>query len=241
MQIIPILIQKEVEPSDDLVELITSSTEIKNGDVVIVAQKVISKQEGRVVELSTVNPSLLAKGLASQYRKDPRIIELVLSESKRIVKLQDGIIIVQTHDGVVCANAGIDESNVSKNHATLLPVDPDESARRIRKGIFQRTRQNVAVIISDTFGRPFRMGQTNCAIGINGMDPILDYEGIQDSFGRTLRVTAIAVADELASAAELVMKKTLNCPVTVIRGYHFDFGEWPISKLNRAEDKDLFR
>ena len=200
MQIIPIPIEKEITVDDDLSELILASGNVMDGDVLVIAQKIISKQEGRIVELSSISPSLLAEGISSQYDKDPNIIELVLSESKRIVRMKNGIIIVETHGGFICANAGIDESNVVDGFATLLPLNSDTSAQIIRTNIFKKTGKNVAIIISDTFGRPFRMGQTNCAIGISGLNPILDYAGTLDSFKRILRVTAIAIADELSSS-----------------------------------------
>ena len=210
MQIIPIPIEKEITTDDDLSKLILNSGDILDGDVLVIAQKIISKQEGRMIELSTVSPSLLAQGISSQYNKDPALVELILSESKRIVRLKNGLIIVETNGGFICANAGIDESNVIDGFATLLPVNSDKSAEIIRTSILNKTGKNVAVIISDTFGRPFRMGQTNCAIGISGLNPILDYAGTLDSFKRVLRITAIAIADELSSAAELVMCKTKN-------------------------------
>ena len=241
MQIIPIFIEKEITTNDDLSELILSSGNILDGDILVIAQKIISKQEGRVVELSSVSPSLLAEGISSQYNKDPNIIELVLSESKRIVRMKNGIIIVETHGGFICANAGIDESNVVNGFATLLPLNSDISAQIIRTNIFKKTGKNVAIIISDTFGRPFRMGQTNCAIGISGLNPILDYAGTLDSFKRILRVTAIAIADELSSSAELVMEKTKKCPVAIIRDYSFNAGENKIHDLIRPENEDLFK
>ena len=241
MQIIPIFIEKEITTNDNLSELILSSGNILDGDIVVIAQKIISKQEGRIVELSSVSPSLLAEGISSQYNKDPNIVELILSESKRIVRMNNGILIVETHDGLICANAGIDESNVMDGYATLLPLDSDISAQIIRRNILKKTGKNVAVIISDTFGRPFRMGQTNCAIGISGLNPILDYAGTLDSFKRVLRVTAIAVADELSSSAELVMEKTKKCPVVIIRDYSFTVGENKINDLIRPENEDLFK
>jgi len=241
LQIIPIFIEKEITTNDDLSELILSSGNILDGDIVVIAQKIISKQEGRIVELSSVSPSLLAEGISSQYNKDPNIVELILSESKRIVRMNNGVLIVETHDGLICANAGIDESNVMDGYATLLPLDSDISAQIIRRNILKKTGKNVAVIISDTFGRPFRMGQTNCAIGISGLNPILDYAGTLDSFKRVLRVTAIAVADELSSSAELVMEKTKKCPVVIIRDYSFTVGENKINDLIRPENEDLFK
>ena len=241
MQIIPIHIKKEITVDDDLSKLILHSGDILDGDILVIAQKIISKQEGRTVKLSSVSPSLLSQGISSQYDKDPNIVELILSESKRIVRMNRGIIIVETHNGFICANAGIDESNVANGYATLLPLNSDTSAQIIRQNIFKKTGKTVAVIISDTFGRPFRTGQTNCAIGISGLNPILDYAGTLDSFKRTLRVTAIAVADELSSSAELVMEKTKKCPVAIIRDYSFNVGENKINDLIRPENEDLFK
>ena len=241
MQIIPIPIEKEITLDDDLSELILNSGDILDGDVLVIAQKIISKQEGRMIELSTVSPSLLAQGISSQYNKDPALVELILSESKRIVRLKNGLIIVETNGGFICANAGIDESNVIDGFATLLPVNSDKSAEIIRTSILNKTGKNVAVIISDTFGRPFRMGQTNCAIGISGLNPILDYAGTLDSFKRVLRITAIAIADELSSAAELVMGKTKKCPVVIVRNYSFKVGCNTIHDLIRPENEDLFK
>ena len=217
------------------------SAEVKEGDIVVVAQKIVSKQEGRIVNLSEVIPSLLAEGIASQYQKDPRVVELILSETKRIVRMYNGIIIVETNTGLICANAGVDESNVKEGFATTLPINSDKSAQNIREKIKEKTSKNTAIIISDTFGRPFRMGQTNCAIGISGLNPILDYEGTKDTFGKVLRVTEIAVADEISSAAELVMGKTLKCPAAIIRDYSFNPEERLISDLIRPENEDLFR
>jgi len=241
LQITPVHIEKEVNSSDNISKLISQSTKLNDGDILVIAQKIISKQEGRVVALSTVTPSLLAQGIGSQYHKDPRVVELILSESKRIVRMKNEIIIVQTHTGFICANAGIDESNVKDGYATLLPVDSDLSAQKIRDDIKNNFSKDVAVVVSDTFGRPFRMGQTNCAIGISGLNPILDYAGTLDSFGRILRVTEIAIADEFSAAAELVMGKILNCPVVIIRDYLFEFGNYSISSLIRSEDHDLFK
>ena len=226
---------------DDLSKLILNSGDILDGDVLVIAQKIISKQEGRMIELSTVQPSLLAQGISSQYNKDPALVELILSESKRIVRLKNGLIIVETNSGFICANAGIDESNVIDGFATLLPLNSDKSAEIIRTNILNKTGKNVAVVISDTFGRPFRMGQTNCAIGISGLNPILDYAGTLDSFKRILHITAIAIADELSSAAELVMGKTKKCPVAIIRNYSFNVGNNTIQDLIRPENEDLFK
>ena len=241
LQILPVHIEKEITPDDNLSKIIINSTDIVDGDILVIAQKVISKQEGRIVALSSVKPSLLSEGISSQYNKDPRIIELILSESKRIVRMKSGLIIVETNHGFICANAGIDESNVADGFATLLPLNSDKSAKLIRNKILDETGKNIAIIIADTFGRPFRMGQTNCAIGISGLNPILDYSGTLDSFDRILRVTAIAIADELSAAAELVMEKTKKSPVVIIRNYSYDLMDKSIDDLIRPENEDLFK
>jgi len=241
LQILPVHIEKEITPDDNLSKIIINSTDIDDGDILVIAQKVISKQEGRIVELSSVKTSLLSEGISSQYNKDPRIVELILSESKRIVRMKSGLIIVETNHGFICANAGIDESNVADGFATLLPLNSDKSAELIRNKILDETGKNIAIIIADTFGRPFRMGQTNCAIGISGLNPILDYSGTLDSFDRILRVTAIAIADELSAAAELVMEKTKKSPVVIIRNYPYDLMDKSIDDLIRPENEDLFK
>ena len=241
MKINPVHIDKEIISGDNLAKIILNYTDVCDGDILVIAQKIISKQEGRLVELSTVNPSLLSEGISSQYKKDPRVVELVLSESKRIVRMKSGLIIVETNHGFICANAGIDESNVADGFATLLPLNSDKSAKLIRNKILDETGKNIAIIIADTFGRPFRMGQTNCAIGISGLNPILDYSGTLDSFDRILRVTAIAIADELSAAAELVMEKTKKSPVVIIRNYPYDLMDKSIDDLIRPENEDLFK
>jgi len=241
LQILPVHIEKEITPDDNLSKIIINSADIDDGDILVIAQKVISKQEGRIVDLSSVKTSLLSEGISSQYNKDPRVVELILSESKRIVRMKSGLIIVETNHGFICANAGIDESNVADGFATLLPLNSDKSAELIRNKILDETGKNIAIIIADTFGRPFRMGQTNCAIGISGLNPILDYSGTLDSFDRILRVTAIAIADELSAAAELVMEKTKKSPVVIIRNYSYDLMDKSIDDLIRPENEDLFK
>ncbi len=241
MKVIPIKINKEIEFNDNLPELILNSVELHDRDIIVIAQKIISKQEGRIVDLSTVIPSLLARGISSEYKKDPCIVELILSESQKIVRMENGIIIVETKNGFICANAGIDESNVKNGFATLLPINSDHSAEKICKQIEKTSGKEIAVIISDTFGRPFRMGQTNCAIGVYGLNPVLDYAGTCDNFGNILQVTAIAIADEICSTAELVMKKIEKCPVVIIRDYEFKKETSSISQLIRPEKEDLFR
>ena len=241
LEIIPVKIQKEIEFDDDLVDLILESSEINNGDILVFSQKIVSKNEGRILNLSSVNPSLLANGIASSYGKDPRLVELILSESKRIVRMENGIIIVETKHGFICANAGIDESNVQDGYATLLPDNPDQSANLLKNRIEQKTGKNIAVIISDTFGSTFRLGQTNVAIGIAGLEPILAYNGKPDTFGRIMQVTAIAIADEICSASELAMGKVEKFPIAIIRNYDFNFSDTKIQKLLRSEHEDIFR
>jgi coenzyme F420-0:L-glutamate ligase/coenzyme F420-1:gamma-L-glutamate ligase len=243
IHIIPVKIKEDIQPSDDIIALILSSskTSIDDGDVIVISQKIISKKEGRVVNLNSVIPSELSVGISSAYEKDPRLVEVILSESKRIVRMEHGVIIVETNHNFICANAGIDESNVEKGFATLLPIDPDKSAKKIRDAILQITGKNTAVIISDTFGRPFRLGQTDHAIGIAGIESIKNYEGKPDTFGKIMRVSAIAIVDELCAAAELVMGKTEKSPVAIIKNYSFESKNDSISSIIRDEDEDLFR
>ena len=214
---------------------------LEDDDILIISQKIISKQEGRVINLDIIIPSELSVGLASAYEKDPKLVEVVLSESKRIVRMEHGVIIVKTKHGFTCANAGIDQSNVDGNFVTLLPIDPDGSAKLIHEEIKKKTGKKIAVIISDTFGRPFRLGQTDNAIGVSGIEPILHYEGKPDTFGKILRVTAIAIVDELCSAAELVMQKTNNCPMAIIKNYKYIPKDDRIFSLIRPESEDLFK
>ena len=243
IQIFPIKFKDDVKPQDDISEMILSSSKksIDDGDIIVISQKIISKQEGRIINLDSIIPSELSIGIASAYEKDPRLVEAILSESKRIVRMGHGVIIVETKHNFICANAGIDESNVEKGYATLLPVDPDRSATRIRDNILQITGKNIAVLISDTFGRPFRLGQTDHAIGIAGIESIKNFEGKSDTFGKILRVTAIAIADELCGAAELVMGKTERCPVTIIKNYDYKSKNENINSILRNEKEDLFR
>ena len=243
IQIIPIKFKEDIQPGDDISALILASckTSIDDGDVLVISQKIISKQEGRVVNLNSVIPSELSVGIASAYEKDPKLVEVILSESKRIVRMEHGVIIVQTNHNFICANAGIDESNVEKGFATLLPVDPDRSAKKIRDSILQITGKNTAVIISDTFGRPFRLGQTDHAIGLAGIESIKNYEGKPDTFGKIMRVTAIAIVDELCAASELVMGKTEKSPTALIKNYNFESKNDSISSIIRDEKEDLFR
>jgi coenzyme F420-0:L-glutamate ligase/coenzyme F420-1:gamma-L-glutamate ligase len=242
IKIIPVVIKKEIQKGDDLGQIFLSDfKELEEGDIIVVAQKIISKQEGRVVKIADIIPSILAVGIASEYEKDPKLIEAILSESRRIVRMENGIIITETKHGFVCANAGIDESNLPPGFASLLPENPDVSASEFRQKIMSKTNKKIAVLIADTFGRAFREGQTNCAIGIAGMKAIKDYAGKKDVFNRVLRVTAIAQVDEICSAAELVMKKTKDCPFAVVRGFDLESSDDSIKSLIRQKQTDLFR
>jgi len=216
--------------------------QLERGDIVVVAQKIVSKAEGRVVSLRNIKPSALAKGMARAMRKDPRHVEVILRETKRVVRRRGPHLIVETRHGLVCANAGVDKSNVEgEDLVTLLPKDVDRSARRIREQIMERTGKNVSVIVSDTFGRPWRLGQTNVAIGLSGMRPWVDYRGTRDKFGYELSVTRVAAVDELAGAAELVMNKVDGVPVAIIRGYLHPRGRGSARQLIRPAKQDLFR
>jgi len=238
----------EIQPGDDLAARIMDAAQgrdipIQSGDVIVVTQKVVSKAEGRLVRLGDIQPSPLALAISEGHRRDPRHTELVLRESKRIVRMDRGVIISETHHGFNCANAGIDASNIpGADTLALLPVDPDASARRIRRAIKERLGVEVAVLISDTFGRPWRSAAVNVAIGVAGFNPLLSYVGQPDAHGKTLHTTVIAVADELAAAAELVTGKVLGVPVAIIKGYPYQPMENASNQaLIRPPEKDLFR
>jgi coenzyme F420-0:L-glutamate ligase/coenzyme F420-1:gamma-L-glutamate ligase len=215
---------------------------VEAGDVLVVTQKVVSKAEGRIVDLAAVTPGVFARQLAETWDKDARQVEVVLGESKRIVRMGHGVMICETHHGFICANAGVDASNVEKSGTVcLLPVDSDASARGIRDAVVNAFGADVAVIVSDSFGRPWREGIVNFAIGCAGMLPLVDYTGQHDPAGYELRVTAMAVVDELAAAAELVHGKLARVPVAVIRGAEYTPGEGSIRALIRDAELDLFR
>ncbi|MDC0194541.1 coenzyme F420-0:L-glutamate ligase [Candidatus Nitrosopelagicus sp.] len=243
LHIFPVHFKQDITPESNLTDILISSNScgIEDDDIIVVSQKIVSKQEGRAINLDIVIPSELSFGIASAYDKDPKLVEVILSEAKRIVRMEHGVIIVQTKHGFICANAGIDESNVDGNYVTLLPKDPDNSAKLIQDEIRIKTGKKVAVIISDTFGRPFRLGQTDNAIGIAGIESILSYEGKHDTFGKILRVTAIAIVDELCSAAELVMGKINKSPMAIIKNFQFEPKDEPISNLIRPKSDDLFQ
>ena len=236
-----------IAPGDDLAALIqqaagNAALDLQNGDIVVVTQKIVSKAEGCLVSLAEVTPSPLAVTFAEQWDKDARQVEVVLQASRRIVKMDRGVIIAETHHGFICANAGVDRSNMEGDDVVaVLPPDPDASARAIRDRLREQTGVDVAVIISDTFGRPWREGLVNVAIGLAGMQANVDYTGQYDAQGYELKVTALSVADELAAAAELVMNKLDNVPVAVIRGYDYPRGDGDLSQLIRDPERDLFR
>src|SRR2546423_12859473 len=231
LHIVPIRGIGEIPPGTDLGIVIyealqTNKLDLRQGDILVVTQKIVSKAEGRIVNLDEVQPSEFARIAAAQSKKDAQHLEVVLRESHRIVRMDHGVLITETKHGFICANAGVDESNVNgERELTLLPVDPDCSARELRARLQQLAGADsgfdIAVIISDTWGRPWRNGQVNMAIGVAGMETIVDHRGQYDPYGYELQVSAIAVADELAAAAELVMGKVDRVPAALIRGYSY--------------------
>lgn len=247
IKIIPIYTIGSVSPGDDLSEILIQSLRQQNvklfqKDILIITQKVVSKAEGRIVDLNSITPSEFALKTGKMYKKDPRYVELILRESKRIVRMDHGVIISETHHGFICANAGVDMSNTGDSYtASLLPVDPDASARRIQVFIHNTLRIDTAVIITDTWGRPWREGQVNFAIGIAGLNPFIDYRGQKDQYGFAMRASIIAVADELAGASELVMGKTYKVPAAIVRGYKFIAGKRDAKGLLRKTESDMFR
>ena len=220
---------------------------IDAGDVFVIAQKIVSKAEGALVRLDEVVPSPLAEQWAAAHGKDPRVVEVIFRESRRIVRMDRGILIAETHHGFVCANAGVDASNVAPGFVTVLPRDADASAERLRDALCRATlsgsplEPGCAVIISDTFGRPWREGAVNVAIGVAGLRPLIDYRGCMDPYGRPLQSTEIALADELAGAAEIVTRKTGRTPVAIVRGAGEWSGEGSGRMLLREAGRDLFR
>ena len=250
IRLIPLDGIPEVRPGDDLAELIAAAASrggigLEDGDVLVVTQKVVSKAEGRVVELASVQPGQRAQEWAERWGKDARQVELVLSESAEVLRMAEGgLIISRTHHGLVCANAGVDVSNVGGGElATLLPEDPDRSARELRGRLGELAGARPAVIISDSFGRPWRLGIVNVAIGAAGIEPLLDLRGEPDAQGRRMRATVIAVADELASAADLAGGKVEQRPVVLVRGYGYPPPADPergATALVMPREQDLF-
>ena len=240
LRIIPIEGVPDIQPSMDLSEHLREALEISGLqveplDILAVTQKVVSKAEGRIVDLRTIEPSALSVSVARQTRKDPRLIEVILAESRRIVRIRNEVIITETHHGFICANAGVDQSNV-KGHelVTLLPKDPDRSARELAQ------RLNCGIIITDTFGRVWREGLIDVAIGIARIPPFVDFRGENDSYGRPLQATLLAAAEALAAAAGLVMGKTGKVPAALIRGFQWTEANSGIGAVLRAVERDLF-
>ena len=232
----------EVRPGDDLGDLISSKAKLNAADVLVVAQKVVSKSEGKLRSLATVEAGDEAKRIAAQLINlpDPRLVQVVLDESVRVLRSQR-VLITETRHGFVCANSGVDQSNVGEpDVVTLLPDDPDASALRIRKRIHDRAGVDVGVIVSDTFGRPWRLGIVNVALGVAGLPALIDLRGTPDDAGRELHATVLALADDLASAAGLVMRKTARAPVVVIRGLELE-GDGRGRDLIRPAAEDVFR
>ena len=240
---IPLAGVPAVGEGDDLAVLLGDAAAraggLEEGDVVVVAQKVVSKAEGRVVELERVSPSPFARSVAGDG--DPRHLEVILRESARVVRMRPPLVIAETRHGFVCASAGVDSSNApAPGHVVLLPADPDASAARLRAALEERAGRRVGVIVSDSFGRPWRQGTTDVAIGVAGLAPLLDLRGVRDAVGYELRTTTIAVADEIAGAAELVMGKTAGVPAAIVRGVGAA-GDGRARDLVMQPERDLFR
>ena len=245
--IIPVPGVPQIQPGDDLPALLLAAIDaakvgLKDGDILVLCQKIVSKAEGAVVDLGTVTPSTFARQIADMWDKDPRMVEVVLNESSRIVRMKNGVVITESKHGWVCANSGVDASNtLADDIVILLPKDPDASARRLRSAIERERGISIGVIITDTFGRPWRDGLVEFALGVSGLDPLDDQRGEEDLQGRELHHTVIAVADELAAAAGLLMEKSAAMPAVIVRGYRYTPAEVGSESLKRPADADLFR
>ncbi len=248
VQVIPILGLPVIKKGDNIAELVCDAaakqgTPVQDSDVLVVTHAIVSRAEGNVVDLDEIVPSEFAKNIAAPFGKDPRLVEVVLRESREIVRMGDGNLITESRNGFVCANSGVDKSNVpGQSLVVLLPIDPDRSAEMIRQEIRRLTVCDVAVIVSDTHGRPLRMGEINVAIGVAGIKPIRDRRGEKDLFGYVLRVKQTAIADELCSAGELVIGQAdEGVPVAIVRGYDYPRAENAhATELIRPREKDLF-
>jgi len=241
LRVMPVEGMPEVTEGTKLGKLIAERTELQGGDVVVISQKIVSKAEGRVRRLSSVLPSAAARKLAAALGKEPNLVQLVIEESSEVLRATRGVLITETHHGFVCANAGIDGSNLpDPDTVCLLPEDPDASARQIRTEI----APTIAVVISDSFGRAWRLGQTEVAIGCAGLTPLDDWRGRRDASGRRLEATEIAIADQAAGTADLVRSKDSGVPVAIVRGlgHHVTAEDGPgASSLRRPREDDLFR
>lgn len=247
VHIIPVPVADEIRPGDSLARKLVAALKakklvLKAGDILIVKHKIVSKAEGRQVLLDTITPSSTSREWGKKYQVDPRITELAVGQSTRIVRREAGILITETHHGLVCANSGIDVSNVDGGRsALLLPEDPDNSAALLHRELKKRLHLSIPVIITDSFGRPWREGLTEVAIGVAGMLPLADDRGMRDPYGYTLRVSVEAIADELACAAGLVCGKLSRVPACVVRGYPYREGHGSARDLIRPASRDLFR
>ena len=247
IRLIPIALADEIAPGDSIADELLKALgrkreRLRSGDILVVKHKIVSKAEGRLVDLATIEPTTDSKTWAEQYELDPRVIELALRESRAVIRRQNGVLITETQHGFLCANSGIDVSNVDGGKtALLLPKDPDRSAANLRRTLKTRTGLAIPVIITDSFGRPWREGLTEVAIGISGMKPLRDDRGQRDPHGYKLKASVEAVADELASAAGLVCGKLRRTPACIIRGFKFEVGSGGVKNLLRPAATDLFR
>ena len=247
MEAIPIARIPEIKPGNSIADIIVaalrrSRLQLESGDILVVKHKIISKAEGRMIRLDTVKPSRRAFAWARRWHRDPRVIELALQNARRVVRMKNGVLITETPHGFVCANSGVDLSNVDGgSSAVLLPRDPDASARRLMRGLRRALKLHIPVIIADSFGRAWREGLTEAAIGVAGLKPLCDLRGRHDPHGYQLRATAEAVADELAALAGLVCGKLDRVPGCIIRGFDYDSGRGSASELIRPARRDLFR
>ena len=245
--LIPIPDIPQIQPGDDLVSILLDAIDrskvgLKDGDILVMCQKIVSKAEGAVVDLKTVEPSDFAHQIADQWEKDPRIVEVVLRESNRIVMMKNGVVITETKRGWVCANSGVDASNtLADDIVIVLPDDPDKSAKDMRIAIQERRNISIGIVITDTFGRPWRDGLVEFALGVSGFEGLLDLRGGEDLQGRELSHTVISVADELACAAGLLMEKSAAVPAVIVRGYKYIPAEGNGQILIRPAEADLFR
>ena len=236
----------EVQPGDDVARLVVDAaarqrTPVAGGDVLVLSQKIISKSEGRLLNLGEVTPSSMATTFATELGRDPRLIEVILRESRRVVRMDRGVLVTETRHGWVCANAGVDQSNVDAEMVALLPEDPDRSARAFRDAVRAYAKAETYVIVADTFGRPWREGLVNIAIGVAGFAPLRSYLGERDPAGRPLQATILAIADEMAGAAEPVMGKLDRIPAAIVRGLPLVSSEEGSKALLRDPARDLFR
>jgi coenzyme F420-0:L-glutamate ligase/coenzyme F420-1:gamma-L-glutamate ligase len=247
IRLIPVPLADEISPGDSLADKLLESLRrqrlrFESGDILVVKHKIVSKAEGQLVDLATIEPSKESAAWARLYGHDPRLVELALRESRAVIRRQHGILITETRHGFLCANSGIDVSNVDGGrHALLLPEDPDRSAANLRRALKKRTGVLLPVIITDSFGRPWREGLAEFAIGIAGMKALHDYRGRRDPRGFQLKASVDAVADELACAAGLVCGKLNRTPACIVRGFKFEPGSGSVRDLLRPADKDLFR